>query len=549
MNTTLIIVAIFVGFLIVAIASYFQKFYRPLMKAADDIKNLTERLNANIANVNTFEGIHRFCVEHFEDINNECLKSDAVRFIWNDFRKSLIRYKTDKVEKIYSASDAAEYFSYRNFTRGMNMTFWNGYGGIFTGLGILGTFIGLTVGLHDIDMANTDIEVLKTAIASLLSGVQFAFLTSLLGIFFAILYGPVHNRNVNKLKKRVRTLALLMERMFPRRTAEDWLHRNFVESEEQTKALRNIGADVAEAIYAGFDDHFNAGIERLCDQIEEKIAPFFGDIQTALNNLNVGFGDAVGRVMSEQAGSQMQNFARTLDNFTVNLQQSMISSQKFSAEMNANILSTLEEVRRTLKESAEENKKQMKSATELFQSIVDKQNEAMKQYHNSLLELEESTKNVLNEVKESASMIGQAAEPLQQSAILLKECLNQTEQATMQLHDEIFDRLNVLIEADKQSKDNIDRLLTGLNEYERSIKRAWLNYESNFDRVGGELEKATDIITERLQKYNEMMNGSMRDALTDFDKSMSNAIGLLQSIAEDLQDAADDLKKERRAQQ
>ena len=170
----------------------------------------------------------------------------------------------------------------------------------------------------------------------------------------------------------------------------------------------------------------------------------------------------------------------------------------------------------------------------------------MAQYHKSLLELEKSTENVLNQVKESATMIGQAAEPLQQSALTLKNLLEQTEQATKQLHEEIADRLTMLTEVNRQSGDNVNRLVAGMNEYEEHIEQAWENYESNFNRVGGELEKTTDIITERIQKYNEMMNGGMTKALLDFDKSVSGAIGSLQALVEDLQDAVDDLHKERR---
>ena len=73
-----------------------------------------------------------------------------------------------------------------------------------------------------------------------------------------------------------------------------------------------------------------------------------------------------------------------------------------------------------------------------------------------------------------------------------------------------------------------------------------MNYESNFNRVGGELEKATNIITERLQKYNEMMNSGMASALSNFDKSVSNSIALLQGLVEDLQDSIDDLNRKKR---
>ena len=99
--------------------------------------------------------------------------------------------------------------------------------------------------------------------------------------------------------------------------------------------------------------------------------------------------------------------------------------------------------------------------------------------------------------------------------------------------------------ANQKSEENIINLVSGLTEYEGHIKEAWLNYESNFDRVGGELEKSTNIITDRLQKYNEMMNSGMSGILKDFDKSVSNAVGLLQSLVEDLQDAVDDLNRKR----
>ena len=54
-------------------------------------------------------------------------------------------------------------------------------------------------------------------------------------------------------------------------------------------------------------------------------------------------------------------------------------------------------MRQKLKESAEENAKQMKSAAETFQSIIDKHNETMARYHNSLLELELLDANLQNQ--------------------------------------------------------------------------------------------------------------------------------------------------------
>lgn len=57
-------------------------------------------------------------------------------------------------------------------------------GGIFVSLGVLGTFIGLVFGLAHLDLGSTD--TLKTSIRQLLSGMESAFYTSIMGIGLSI---------------------------------------------------------------------------------------------------------------------------------------------------------------------------------------------------------------------------------------------------------------------------------------------------------------------------------------------------------------------------
>lgn len=554
--STVNILSVFAGLLVLAIGAYFYWFRSPLSKLKAEIEDLNRYLTEMQSKAEAAGDARQFYVEHFEDISNEFAKYETLRPVWLDFKKSLTRHKTAESEEIFSASDAAEYFSFHNFTRGLSMLFWNGYGGVFTGLGILGTFAGLTFGLYNIDMSSADVEVLKGGIASLLSGVQSAFITSLVGIFAAIVYNPLHNGVVNGFKKDVRRLALLVEEMFPRRTAEDWLRRNYVESEEQTRALKNIGTDVADAIYAGFDEHFNDGVSRLCEQIEERIAPFFEGMKTSIDMIAVNLGDSVIKAMSERTGVQMEQFAKSLDDFSINVQQSMQDYQSFNVEMKKIILSTLEEIRQTMKEGAEdaaahqravtkENAEQMKLATDIFKSTVEKYNNSLTQTCDKITNVLKGTEDFLSQVDNATAALKEAAEPVQQSTLALKNLLDQTEQATKKFHEEISAQLSTLTEANQRSEKNIFLLVAGLQEYEKNIEQAWKNYEGNFNRVGGELEKATNIITERLQKYNEMMNGGMQKALTDFDKSVSGAVGSLQALLEDLQDSIDELQKKR----
>ena len=57
---------------------------------------------------------------------------------------------------------------------------------IFTSLGILGTFVGLVLGLKNFQP--TDYASMTTSVASLVEGIKVAFLTSIYGISFSIIY-------------------------------------------------------------------------------------------------------------------------------------------------------------------------------------------------------------------------------------------------------------------------------------------------------------------------------------------------------------------------
>ena len=140
----------------------------------------------------------------FQDIDTEFKNHNRLLPVWKVFEKSL----TKTNDAAYSTTDTSEFFSTQNLTHGMNMTFWQAYGGIFTGLGILGTFAGLTYGLSGVDMTSGDIETLKNGIAKLLSGVESAFVTSLVGIFCAIIYSVVHHLLMKNFQGNVKSLAL-----------------------------------------------------------------------------------------------------------------------------------------------------------------------------------------------------------------------------------------------------------------------------------------------------------------------------------------------------
>lgn len=103
------------------------------------------------------------------------------------FDKYRLRVKSARTKRGASSScDLGEYINEDLLDR-TGMSFFNsGVSGMLTGLGILGTFLGLSMGLGA--FTGDDIFSISDNVGSLLSGMKVAFHTSVYGIFFSLVF-------------------------------------------------------------------------------------------------------------------------------------------------------------------------------------------------------------------------------------------------------------------------------------------------------------------------------------------------------------------------
>ncbi len=629
---------------IVVVAILFAVYYK------DCAANISA-VNAELKNLIRWLGKPR----EFKDIDASFKNHKRLTPIWTDFKKTLVAEK-------YSTTNAAEFFNMTNLTVGMNMTFWQGYGGIFTGLGILGTFAGLTLGLYGVDMTS-DIKTLKGSIAQLLSGVNTAFITSLVGIGAALFYSVAHHRLLVKFQENIQLLASKLDENFPRRSAEHWLVRNYAEAQtqsatlqnidgqitagnslleknngeaqtqsatlqsidgqiaagnslleknhgeaqtqsatlqsidtevkEQTTVLKNIGEDVARAIYDGLDERMNAAVENLCSKLEEKLLPQVDRICAAIDKLGSGGNEVIGDIFSKQVGSQMDRFSAALDRFSDSIDKKLEAANEISKIMNEQLLNTLKALDESLKQQAQASAKERDAAFEQFlstlaglsntlQEVADKIktqqaghldnfdsliknligqleeftrqqksilnvsannhaaqiNEAVKAFRAIVDAHNRTTQETFNKIQALLSETETFLELLNDANISLKQAADPVKQSALQLSRNLTDtaaQMKTLATANQTTRDNLAALSTRLAEFVR-----------NFNGIADELERSTTTITNSLDNYNVKTNAGLTAKLEAFDKSMAGAVGHLKTLLEDLSDALDDFKRNRR---
>jgi ABC-type transporter Mla subunit MlaD len=103
---------------------------------------------------------------------------------------------------------AESYFNQTLVQTWVNVEFWKSIPGMFVGLGILGTFVGLTLGISDFNFSSSD--KILVSIEALIGGIKIAFLTSLHGISLSILFGCCEKNLFNTFGDTIQKISGLL---------------------------------------------------------------------------------------------------------------------------------------------------------------------------------------------------------------------------------------------------------------------------------------------------------------------------------------------------
>lgn len=123
----------------------------------------------------------------FQD-NKDVFTNEELKLAFHKYRARMKSYKTKR--GYANSCDLEEYINEDLIDR-VGMNFFNsGISGTLTGLGILGTFLGLSIGLGSFQ--GDDIYTISDNVGPLLSGMKVAFHTSVYGIFFSLIFNFVY---------------------------------------------------------------------------------------------------------------------------------------------------------------------------------------------------------------------------------------------------------------------------------------------------------------------------------------------------------------------
>lgn len=546
------IVAFFATFLL-----YKCHFAKPLDARYKEIETYLDILKKyNPQNVNVY----------FESLSQVMENSDLIKGIWRKYQRTLISIPgKDGLEK-YSTVESESYFSVAAFTEGMKGGLWSGLAGTFTGIGILGTFIGLTIGLAGVDTSSTG--ALSSSISGLLGGMSTAFVTSIFGIVSAIVFGVWHSQNMKRFGDAVSRFTDALDQVFIRKSVEEILLEELAESRAQRAAMEQLSTDMAISIC----DHLPDVLDQLAEKMDSAMK---GNLDTMLAGLSErqdkqteqlmqissntsslvsgGF-DQLGDVLkkgvgqgAEELGNSLKNLSSDIASLAEGIRDILDRSTKASSEANQKTLDALNEA--------------ISKMNETMEGMANKQTEETDkniQRMTALMEEMETTmKDIFDKMaasaKEQRTEIGKIAKD---SADQTKENLGAINASVKELMAEIADQMqqmqSMMDTHEKHMQETLDQMRQAVSSSGNVVNAAGKTVEAAGKTAKVFVEAADDVsmklktAAEPLQKAAQPLQqaaASLDSGVQVLAQSITKQQAEAKSVAESMQKISDDYMK------
>lgn len=469
-------------------------------------------------------------------------------------------------ETLKSNIPASEYFNSKKVSEiyNVNLRALDAASGSLVGIGLFGTFLGLTLGLHNFD-SNTS-ESIQNSIQTLLDGMKTAFGTSLAGMFASLLFTffdkPIRNRYANAL----RTLTDKLDSMYYIDDTE-LLNRSL---QDESSTLRNEITSLRKMITYVNEDGYevtmgNAIRELLINshQQTKTLSSFDTDLSTALNNV---LGDTISSKFKELLLPQMDIMIKHIDQMADTVvKPSNDLMTTVATELRDTMVRVVEEFKQRVEETTARHldtlSQSLDSATLVMDSLPENINNATASLQKVIHQMQESmsklTEDVISKQSDLLALQESMTEGTQAMLTALTDEVGNLERAGQEnvaaleqlkrVHGHIAESTKSLLTVSDNMKEATSAFqeeritvsaVRGLVEDSGKISD---KYVSQFEVIKNGLSSIFGQLQDGLEEYRNTVGQTTNTLMEEYSKAHNDAVESLKSSVEALTDLVEEL--------
>jgi len=422
------------------------------------------------------------------------LDAPNVGMLWREFDESLVLSSDQK--HLFNTLDAEHFFNARTLAPGLTASRLLAAAPSFlVAIGVLGTFVGLTVGLEGLVGTSDEIESLKGGINKLISGAAVAFMTSVWGVFFSLLLNFVEKMFERSALGQIQQLQHDIDFLYPRIPAEQSLVHIAEYGKESKEALQELH-------------------ERIGDRLQETLNGMSEAMQTALTDaLNNIMAPAIQTLVSTTSQQSTQVLEKLVGNFMDGMtsvgREQGLQMQQAAADVNAAVSGMSERLNQLFSSLNEQQGRQMEVAQQQsaafetqLQRISGSAEERQAQMEQRFAELMSRLTNQLQ------TQLGTAQQRDEERQVLFERLLGQasSSQTAMleQFSSSTREQMQAMAEAGNERHSNLEKVFS----------RLMMNLNTQLDSQMGAAEQREQARQQRFQEQLDQVSTHQQELLS-----------------------------------
>ncbi len=448
--------------------------------------------------------------------------TDTVGLPWEEFEETLIKPRESEVPVIKNPGEVSRYLNDDTIIFPRISTVYQSIPNILTGSGILGTFIGLAFGVHaaSTGMAQSGATDLVASLQGLLGGAALAFATSVVGLFFSLVFLFVERRRLRTLHVALDRWVLELETRLLRVTPEGLLYEAVSQQTATVEELKTFNTELVFSIQQALEERIanrlSPQLERLVEimeQVREQQATDSGQFLSAAV-------DKFAAVLSEQTGSQFDNLAATVEQLNRTL---ATSADHFKATVDG-VAGTFAH---DMAQAGSAAVSQFSGTLETLNTAAAALDQSTRQSARTLEEMQ----GYIGEMNRLRDAMGNSHELLERAAAPLTGAAENMRIAGDQASRTLADM--------QQAANRLTESVKTLDAAQTRVQSVWETYERRFVSVDASLEAVFVKLNEGLSNYCDQV----KRFANELDKTAAGTVEKLAGAVGELKDFLDDLEE------
>lgn len=450
--------------------------------------------------------------------------------LWREYKKTLYPMtgeSNDGIATVRWASTAPGEVIWNSqlaVDQRVNAEFFKHLPGIFTGMGIIGTFFGLIEGLRTFRVSS-DADVVRSSLESLMHSVGEAFWISAIAISLAIFVTLVEKFFLTTMNGKVDAIAANLDRRFQAAVAEKYLEMTANNTEEAATQLKHLKGELLKdlrPLLQELSDKHSQTLERLATGLQDRfIETTQAQIEASQHN-----SDALGKSLS---GAITTSLAEPMNDIKTAVQQA-------SGDQSASAVKMLQDVMTSFGQKLNDLfGGQITGINELNQQTAQTMQDAVTKLNELVMALQDAGKrssdSMAEQMAKAINDMGTRQEIItantQALVAQLREAIIQSQQTTSEgvrsTTDEMARRMAEAIEKMEQRQDSINERT---REFVDQIKAL---VASSQNETSAKVQLTLQTLGEQLGEMLKRFQTAQNDAIETGRKREEDASGRTQA--------------------